>query len=100
MRYFLVSGNEQQRRAREDSSVFRGVPCVRFVATCYILAVTIGHRRFGFMGILVGQSSPRFWPAVVAGAAARSDRLWQFSLSIDVVVCWERDVDFPLTFMA
>src|SRR5215471_14470460 len=93
MHSILESGNEQQRRVRQHSSIPAGVPCVWFVATCYFSPVAIRNRRSGFIGILVGESPPRDRPEMVAGAAARSDRLRRFAISTDVVICWERDVN-------
>ena len=47
----------------------------------------------GIVGVLVGGSSPRCRPKMVASSAAWSHRLRQLSVSTDVVVCGKRHAD-------
>src|SRR6266481_8559411 len=87
------SRNERYRWANERSAVSPGIPQFRFVAARDVSALALWNRRCGTFGVFMDRPTSGCRPGMVAGAAARPDRLWKLAVSVSIVVCRQRPVD-------
>src|SRR5208283_1565408 len=62
--------------------IYARLSCLRLVAARHIFTVAIWHWRSGLVGVLLGRSSSRCRPAMVAGSTAWPHRIRQLSISV------------------
>src|SRR5580700_1193411 len=72
------------------STVSSGVSRLRLAAARYVSAFALWHRRPWLRGLLVDRLSARCRSTLVAGPAARPDRLRKLALPGAIVVCRQR----------
>src|SRR5580704_14905850 len=89
----LDHGDERYRWANERSAVPPGTPGFRIVVACDVSTLALRNRRSRAIGVFLDRSTSRCRPGMVAGVAARPDRLRQLTVSISIVVCRQRLVD-------
>ena len=87
--------HERSGRRPGHSPVPAGLPRFRPAAARHVAAFAVRHRRCGAGGVRVDRPAPRGRTKLVAGAAARPDRLRQFAVPIPVVVRRQRAADQP-----
>src|SRR4029450_2196639 len=86
---------DDRRDASESASIPIELPCLWLASARYVVAYALWHWRRRTSCDRVDRSTLRRRTKLVAGVALGPDGLRQLSLSIAVILCWQRASDQP-----